>query len=130
ARPLLSLPRAPARCARSARIQTSSVAQRQRDEPAGPCPCHSTSDARPRVSLVLEDTSRRTREDHGGTTCGSTVGPLNGDAVAEGNVHTNTVPLGSLPSMWIVPPCASTRRFTIDSPSPVPPYSRVDDEST
>ena len=49
---------------------------------------------------------------------------------ASGNRTTNSVPCGSLSSMGIVPPCASTRRFTIDSPSPVPPYSRVDDEST
>ena len=39
--------------------------------------------------------------------------------------HDEHVPRGALSSMRIVPPCASTRRFTMERPSPVPPYSRV-----
>lgn len=52
------------------------------------------------------------------------------EPVREGKRTTNTVPCGTLSSMCTVPLWASTSLFTIDRPSPVPPYSRVDEEST
>lgn len=47
-----------------------------------------------------------------------------------GRLTTNTAPRGEPSSMWIEPSWASTSRLTIERPRPVPPYSRVDDEST
>jgi hypothetical protein len=47
-----------------------------------------------------------------------------------GKVTMNTEPLGWLSTIRTLPSCASTSRRTIDSPSPVPPYSRVELEST
>ena len=49
---------------------------------------------------------------------------------AWGSDTTKTVPLGLLSSMRMSPECASTSLFTMDRPRPVPPYSRVLDEST
>jgi hypothetical protein len=62
---------------------------------------------------------------------GRRLGRFDGrSAGAEGIETTKIAPWGSLSSMQIVPPCASTSRFTMDRPRPVPPYSRVDEEST
>ena len=49
---------------------------------------------------------------------------------AIGRSTEKTAPVGSLPLTHTLPACASTSRFTIESPRPVPPCSRVDDEST
>src|SRR5262249_39134152 len=47
-----------------------------------------------------------------------------------GMVNENVDPWPGAESIHTLPPCASTRRLTIDSPRPVPPYSRVDELST
>ena len=60
---------------------------------------------------------------------GGTLGVVAG-LRSTGSVTTKTAPCGVLSSMRTFPSWASTSRFTMESPSPVPPYSRVEDEST
>lgn len=60
---------------------------------------------------------------------GGTLAEVAG-ARSTGSVTTKTAPCGVLSSIVTRPSCASTRRFTIERPRPVPPYSRVDEEST
>src|SRR6266571_4870786 len=51
-------------------------------------------------------------------------------SVRRGTVKKNREPLPSSLSTPMRPPCSSTSRFVMLSPSPVPPYSRVTVVST
>src|ERR1700751_4748899 len=78
---------------------------------------HVAQDA-PVVFLVLDHENAFR---HAGLACCS---------IAIGSVNEKVEPAPRRDSTQIRPPCSSTMRLAIDRPSPLPPFSRVDEAST